>query len=130
MKLSAFDLTETIPLFFFFVCVLFVFQTLFLSFPFSSTLISDSMAELTAYSENLQTKLSEQTSSTQLAQDMQLLANKLQKDMLDAKDRTTSYLGELTTMVELNTDDVRDRVGTYATKLKKRLDKDTEQIRK
>lgn len=130
MKLSSFDLTETIPLFFFFCLRLIRVPNPVFVLPFPSTLISDSMAELTAYSENLQTKLSEQTSSTQLAQDMQLLANKLQKDMLDAKDRTTSYLGELTTMVELNTDDVRDRVGTYATKLKKRLDKDTEQIRK
>lgn len=90
------------------------------------------MAELTAYKDDIQTKITPytETSTAQLTQDMQLLANKLQKDMVDAKERSTEYLGELKTMMEQNTDDVRNRISTYTHKLKKRLNKDTEEIRK
>lgn len=90
------------------------------------------MSELSAYRNDLQTKISPyaEMSTGQLTQDLQLLANKLQKDMVDAKERSTQYLGELKTMVEQNTDDVRGRVTTYSNKLKKRLNKDTEEIRK
>ncbi|XP_071325556.1 apolipoprotein Eb [Trachinotus anak] len=95
------------------------------------TLITDTMAELTAYRDDIQTKLGPyaETSTGQLSQDLQLLATKLQNDMLDAKERSTEYLGELKTMMEQNTDDVRNRIGTYTNKLKKRLNKDTEGIR-
>lgn len=95
------------------------------------TLITDTMAELATYKDDIQTKLSPYTESStgQLTQDLQLLASKLQKDMLDAKERSTDYLGELKTMVEQNTDDVRNRISTYTHKLKKRLNKDTEEIR-
>ncbi|XP_044216261.1 apolipoprotein Eb [Thunnus albacares] len=92
------------------------------------TLITDTMAELTAYKDEIQTKVTE-ASTGQLSEDLQLLANKLQKDMLDAKERSTEYLGELKTMMEQNTDDVRSRISTYTHKLKKRLNKDTEEIR-
>ncbi|XP_029360024.1 apolipoprotein Eb [Echeneis naucrates] len=95
------------------------------------TLITDTMAELTTYGDEIQTKLGPYTEipSGQLTQDLQLLANKLHNDMLDAKERSTEYLGELKTMVEQNTDDVRNRISTYTNKLKKRLNKDTEVIR-
>ncbi|XP_070691611.1 apolipoprotein Eb [Pempheris klunzingeri] len=95
------------------------------------TLITDTMAELAKYRDDIQVKLSPYTDSStgQLSQDLQLLANKLQKDMLDAKDRSTEYLGELKTMVEQNADDVHTRISTYSHKLKKRLGKDTEEIR-
>ncbi|XP_054477434.1 apolipoprotein Eb [Anoplopoma fimbria] len=95
------------------------------------TLITDSMAELEAYTAEIQTKLAPYTDSSTglLSEDLQLLATKLQKDMLDAKDRSTEYLGELKTMVEQNADDVRGRINTYSHKLKKRLNKDTEEIR-
>nr|ACF21982.1 apolipoprotein E [Oplegnathus fasciatus] len=95
------------------------------------TLITDTMAELATYRDDIQTKLTPYTESStgQLSQDLQLLANKLQKDMLDAKERSTEYLGELKTMMEQNTDDVRNRISTYTHKLKKRLNKDTEEIR-
>lgn len=95
------------------------------------TLITDTMAELTAYKEDIQTKITPyaEASTGQLSEDLQLLANKLQKDMLDAKERSTEYLGELKTMMEQNTDDVRSRISTYTHKLKKRLNKDTEEIR-
>jgi len=95
------------------------------------TLITDTMAELTVYKDSMQEKLGPYTdvSTTQMSQDLQLLFNKLQNDMFDAKERSTEYLGELKTMVEQNADDVRNRVNIYTNKLKKRLDKDTEEIR-
>lgn len=90
------------------------------------------MAELTVYRESIQSKLAPYTESStgQMSEDLQLLTNKLQKDMLDAKERSTEYLGELKTMMEQNTDDVRGRISTYTHKLKKRLTKDTDEIRK
>lgn len=90
------------------------------------------MAELATYRDDIQTKLSPYTESStgQLTQDLQLLANKLQQDMLDAKERSTQYVGELKTMVEQNADDVHSRINAYTHKLKKRLNKDTEEIRK
>lgn len=90
------------------------------------------MSELSAYRDDIQTKLSPyaETSAGQLSEDLQLLANKLQRDMLEAKERSTEYLGELRTMMEQNTDDVHNRISTYTNKLKKRLNKDTEEIRK
>lgn len=97
----------------------------------SSTLITDTMAELGKYRDDIQTKLVPytETSTGQLSQDLQLLVNKLQKDMLDAKERSTEYLGELKTMMELNSDDVHGRITAYTNKLKKRLNKDAEEIR-
>lgn len=90
------------------------------------------MAELAAYRDDINTKLTPYAdgSTGQLSQDLQLLANKLQKDMVDAKERSAVYLGELKTMIEQNSDDVRGRIGTYSHKLKKRLNKDTEEIRR
>lgn len=89
------------------------------------------MAELTKYREDIQTKLAPYTdsSSSQMSQDMQLLFNRLQKDMTEAKDRSTEYLRELKSMVEQNSDDARSRMRTYTNKLKKRLEKDTKEIR-
>ncbi|TWW53431.1 Apolipoprotein Eb [Takifugu flavidus] len=94
------------------------------------TLITDTMAELTKYKDEVQSRVAPYTesSSGQLSQDMQLLFNKLQKDMTDAKVRSTDYLGELKALMEQNSDDVRDRMSTYTNKLKKRLNKDAEQI--
>lgn len=90
------------------------------------------MAELGKYRDDIQTKLIPytETSTSQMSQDLQLLVNKLQKDMLDAKERSTEYLGELKTMMEQNSDDVRGRITAYTNKLKKRLNKDAEEIRK
>lgn len=90
------------------------------------------MSELETYRAEIQTKLSPYTdaSTGQLSQDLQLLGNKLQKDMLDAKERSTQYVSELTTMMEQNSDDVQNRINTYTNKLKKRLNKDTEEIHK
>ncbi|KAI3361196.1 hypothetical protein L3Q82_013396 [Scortum barcoo] len=95
------------------------------------TLITDTMAELATYRDDMQAKLSPYTesSTSQMTQDLQLLVNKLQKDMLDAKERSTEYLGELKAMVEQNSNDVHNRISSYTHKLRKRLDKDTEEIR-
>lgn len=90
------------------------------------------MAELNKYKDEVQTKVAPyaETSSGQLSQDMQLLFTKLQKDMTDAKERSTEYLGELKALMEQNSDDVRSRMSTYTNKLKKRLNKDAEEIHK
>ncbi|XP_041708329.1 apolipoprotein Eb [Coregonus clupeaformis] len=95
------------------------------------TLITDTVAELTVYREDIQTKLGPYAQDTAglLGQDLQLLTTKLQTDMVDAKERSTQYLGELKTMIEQNADDVHNRGNTYIRKLKKRLNKDTEEIR-
>lgn len=98
----------------------------------SSTLITDTMAELAKYRDDVQTKMMPltETSAGLMSQDLQLLINRLQRDMLDAKERSADYLGELKTMMEQNSDDVRSRINTYTNKLRKRLNKDTEEIRK
>lgn len=90
------------------------------------------MAELAKYKDDIQTKIRPLTDSStgQMTQDLQLLGSRLQRDMLEAKDRSIEYLGELKTMVEQNTDDVRGRINAYTNKLRKRLNKDTEEIRK
>lgn len=97
-----------------------------------STLINDAIAEVTKYREDIQNKLAPYTESStgQLSQDMQLLFNRLQKDMTDAKERSTAYVRELKSLIDQNGDDARNRMRTYTSKLKKRLDKDTEEIRK
>lgn len=96
-----------------------------------STLITDAIAELTTYREDIQNKLAPYTESStgQLSQDMQLLFNRLQTDMTEAKERSTAYVRELKSLIDQNGDDARNRMRTYIIKLRKRLDKDTEQIR-
>lgn len=95
------------------------------------TVITDTMSELTTYRDQVQSKLAPYTATStgQITEDLQLLANKLEKDMTDAKERSTQYLTELKSMVEQNTDDVQGRINAYITKLRKRLTKDTEEIR-
>ncbi|XP_070823417.1 apolipoprotein Eb [Chaetodon trifascialis] len=93
------------------------------------TLITDTMAELSTYRDDIQTKLGPYTDAGQLTQDLQLLFQRLQKDMIDAKDRSADYLTELKSMMEQNSDDVHARINTYTRKLKKRLNTDTEEIR-
>uniref|UniRef100_A0A8C6KCM0 Apolipoprotein Eb n=1 Tax=Nothobranchius furzeri TaxID=105023 RepID=A0A8C6KCM0_NOTFU len=95
------------------------------------TLISDTMGELTTYRDEIQTKLAPYTASStnQMSLDLQLLANKLQTDMNDAKERTNEYLRELQTMMQQNADDVKNRINTYTNKLRRRLNKDTTEIK-
>ncbi|XP_072530551.1 apolipoprotein Ea [Salminus brasiliensis] len=96
------------------------------------TLISDSMAELQMYSDDMQSKFGPyaQETAERFQGDLKLLMNKLQTHMEEAKDRVTEYGQELQTMVEQNADDVKNRVNSYVRKLKKRLSKDTQEINK
>lgn len=101
--------------------------------PNFSTLITDTMAELKVYRENIEAKLGPYATtdaSEQLKQELDLLTSKLQTDMHEAKERATQYLQELKTMMVQNSDDVKNRIQTYIRKLKKRLGKDTDEIRK
>lgn len=83
------------------------------------------MAELTKYREDIQTKVATYTDSAsgQIFQDTELLFNKFHGDMTAAKARVTEYLQES----NQNTDDVYSHMPIN--KLKKRLDKDTKEIR-
>uniref|UniRef100_A0A8C5ELB8 Apolipoprotein Eb-like n=1 Tax=Gouania willdenowi TaxID=441366 RepID=A0A8C5ELB8_GOUWI len=85
------------------------------------TLITDTMAELTVYKDDIQTKLTPFTEASvgKLSQDLTLLFEKLRRDMVDAKDRNVVYLGELKSMLEHNSDDVHGRITTYSNKLRK-----------
>lgn len=114
------------------VLALFSCPTTAFCFSSSSTLITNTMTELDTYKDNIQTKLVPytETSTAQLTQDIQLMINRLQKDMLDAKERGTEYHRELQAMVDHNTGDIHGRLNTFIHKLQKRLNKDTEEIRK
>lgn len=87
------------------------------------------MSELSTYRDDITAKLGPY-STGQLTEDMQLLGTRLHGDMLDAKQRSSQYLEEVKSLVEQNVEDVQARLGTYTRKLKKRLNKDTEEIRK
>ncbi|KAJ8005267.1 hypothetical protein DPEC_G00144860 [Dallia pectoralis] len=95
------------------------------------TLISETTAELAVYRDNVQTKLVPYTEETagQLGQDLHLLTTKLEKDMLEAKKRTTQYLEDIKTMMNQDAGNAQTHIENYTRKLKKRLDKDTEEIR-
>lgn len=97
-----------------------------------STLIQDSMSELTMYRDDLQTKLAPYTqdAAERLAKDLQNLADKLRGHMIEARKQMEIYSTELQTMMEQNADDVRARVFTYTRKIKKRLNKDTQDIKR
>uniref|UniRef100_A0AAY4DLT0 Apolipoprotein Eb n=1 Tax=Denticeps clupeoides TaxID=299321 RepID=A0AAY4DLT0_9TELE len=86
---------------------------------------------LSMYRDDLHNKLGPLAKNTAelLQQDFLLLADKLEADMKDAKERTVMYTTELQTLVEQNTAEVRNRLNTYTRKLKKRLGKDTEEFR-
>ncbi|TSO05447.1 Apolipoprotein Eb [Bagarius yarrelli] len=96
------------------------------------TLISDSMAELQMYTDDVQSKLAPHAKETaeRVHNDLKLLSNKLHIHMQDAKDRITEYSQELQTMVEQNADEIESRFNAYIRKLKKRLNKDTQEIKK
>lgn len=98
----------------------------------NSTLIQDSMSELTMYKEDVQTKLAPYTqeAAERFSTDMQKMTTRLHDHMTSARDQMTKYSSELQTMMEQNADDVRARVATYTRKLKKRLMKDTEEIKR
>ncbi|XP_057684309.1 apolipoprotein Ea isoform X2 [Corythoichthys intestinalis] len=94
------------------------------------TLIQDSVAELTAYRSDLETKLAPYTRETigRLSGDLQGVAELLRERVNNAREQMDNYGQELRTMVEQNTDDVRLRVSTYVRKMKKRLNKEAADI--
>ncbi|XP_033950927.1 apolipoprotein Ea [Pseudochaenichthys georgianus] len=96
------------------------------------SLIYDSMSELTQYREDLKTKLGPFTleAAGSLGRDLQRTFGKLDWHLLEAREQMKKYRLELTTMMEQNTDDVRVRVSAYSRKLKKRLNKDTQSIKR
>lgn len=100
--------------------------------PDNSTLIQDSMSELTMYKDDLETKLAPYTqeAAERMAIDLQKMGDKLREHMSEAREQMEKYSVELQTMMEQNADDVRARVSAYNRKLKKRLTKDTEAIKR
>ncbi|XP_077447420.1 apolipoprotein Ea [Stigmatopora argus] len=94
------------------------------------TLIQDSVAELTAYRSDLETKVSPYTRQAigRLSGDLQGMAEILRERANNAGEQMDKYGQELRTMVEQNSDDVRLRVATYVRKMKKRLNKEAAEI--
>lgn len=88
------------------------------------------MAELAKYKDDTEAKIRSltETSSTQMAVDLQLLVQRLGKDLEDGKERGIMYLTEMKDMV--NTGNIQNRMEGYLRKLKKRVQADTEEIRK
>ena len=84
------------------------------------------------YKDDLHTKVAPYTqeAAERLGQDLQLMANKLGDHMAEARQQMNTYAQELQTMVELNVDDVKNRVSIYTRKLNKRLLKDTEDMKR
>ena len=96
-----------------------------------STLIQDSMDELTVYRQDMQTKLAPYTqeAAQRLGDDLEWLGKKLRIHMEDGREQMEKYSAELQTMMEQNADDVRVRVSAYTRKMKKRLNKDAQEIK-
>lgn len=90
------------------------------------------MAELAKYKDDIQTKIRPLTdaSPSQMTEDLQLLVDRLGRDLQDGKERGIQYLTEMKAMVDQNTGTIQNRMDGYLRKLKKRLHADTEEIRK
>ncbi|XP_077599808.1 apolipoprotein Ea [Stigmatopora nigra] len=94
------------------------------------TLIQDSVAELTVYRSDLETKLAPYTKQAigRLGGDLQGMAEIVSERMNNVREQMDKYGQELRTMVEQNSDDVRVRAATYVRKMKKRLNKEATEI--
>lgn len=88
------------------------------------------MAELMKYRDDTEAKIRSltDTSSTQMVADLQPLFDRLGKDLEDGKERGILYLTEMKDMA--NTGNIQNRMEGYLRKLKKRVQVDTEEIRK
>lgn len=88
------------------------------------------MAELERYKDDAEAKIGSltQTSSTQMADDLQLLLKRLGKDLQDGKDRGIQYLTDMKNMPDAG--DIQNRMDNYLRKLKKRVQDDAAGIRK
>lgn len=88
------------------------------------------MAELEKYKDDAEAKIRSftDTSSTQMAVDLQPLLNRLGKDLQDGKERGIQYLTEMKDMEY--TGNIQTRMEDYLRKLKKRVHDDATEIRK
>merc|ERR1712121_510918 len=79
------------------------------------TLIADTMAELNTYKADVEVKLAPYTQDTagQIGQDLQLLADRLNKDSEEIRNTVATYLGELQSRTTQNIDMVRERVEPF-----------------
>ncbi|KAM9738482.1 apolipoprotein Ea [Menidia menidia] len=91
------------------------------------TLIQDSLAELSSYRDDVQTKLAPLSleAAERLQGDLQLLAGRLRGHVAEAGQQVASYGQELQALVD---DSVRLPLETYSRKLAKRLQKDVQEI--
>lgn len=96
-----------------------------------STVISDSMAKLAKYKDDFQTKIRSFTEgpTAQMTEDMQLLVDRLSRDLESGKEHGIQYLMDMQAVVEQNADSVQSRMQGYLKRLKRRLHVDTEEIR-
>lgn len=81
------------------------------------------------YTEALRTKLAPYTQE-RLTKDLQKLGDKLREHLSDAGAQMQKYRLELQAMMEQNIDDVSVKFSTYSRKLRKRLGKDTQEIKR
>lgn len=91
------------------------------------------MTELAKYKDTIEAKIRPltETSPAQMAQDMQLLVERLGRDLQEGKERSLVYLNEMKAMVNLeNTGNIQNHMNAYLRKLKKRLHDDTVEIHK
>lgn len=88
------------------------------------------MAELEKYKDDAEAKIRSitETSSTQMAGDLQPLLHRLGKDLQDGKERGIQYLTEMQDIA--NTGNIQNRMEGYLRKLKKRVQADATEIRK
>lgn len=84
------------------------------------------------YKDTVEAKVRPLTESTptKIANDLQLLVDRLTRDLQEGKERSLVYLNDMKATVDQNTGDIRDHMSGYLRKLKKRLHADTEEIRK
>lgn len=87
------------------------------------------MTELARYRDDLQAKITE-TAPTQWPQDLQLLMDRLAKDLQDGRDHSIVYLTEIRSMVDQNTGNVQGRMESYLKKLRRRLNSDMDAFRR
>ncbi|KAG2470537.1 APOEB protein, partial [Polypterus senegalus] len=95
-------------------------------------LITDTMAELNLYTDDLKNKIAPYTQSmaSQFGDDIVGMKDKLHLDMTDVKNKMVQYSEELRLMVDQNVEEVKSKMNIYMRKLKKKLSKDSEDLRR
>ncbi|KAJ7303975.1 hypothetical protein JRQ81_011491 [Phrynocephalus forsythii] len=95
-------------------------------------LITDTMAEVEAYTDDLRSKLGPYAQEVQqrLTAEVSTLSGKLRGDMEETKSKVVQYTNDARVMIDHNLDVLRSQLGLYMRKLKKRLSKDAEDLRR